>query len=109
MWCDRHRDSWLPDRAPMLTPPISIDPPVGVSRPPSRLSSVVLPDPDGPISARKSPCGISIVTPLSTSMRSVPRVYDFWTPLILTSALMRLSLFDRDQHAFGQFRRRRDH
>ena len=31
-------------------------PPVGLSSPPIRLSSVVLPDPDGPISARKSPC-----------------------------------------------------
>ena len=41
---------------------------------PIRLSSVVLPEPDGPISARKSPCGISRLTPFSTSMRSLPRV-----------------------------------
>ena len=32
-------------------------PSVGRSRPPIRLSSVVLPEPDGPISARNSPCG----------------------------------------------------
>ena len=41
--------------------------------PPSRLSSVVLPEPDGPMSARKSPSGISSVTPCRTSMRSPPR------------------------------------
>ena len=41
----------------MRTPPTSTDPPVGVSRPPIRFSSVVLPEPDGPISARKSPGG----------------------------------------------------
>src|SRR5688572_32449641 len=94
----------------MLVPPISMVPDVGASSPPSRLSSVVFPEPDGPISARKSPCGISIVTPLSTSMRSVPRVYDLWTPLILTSALMQFSwLLHGDQHAFGKVFRRRDH
>ena len=63
-------------------------PPVGWSSPPIRLSSVVLPEPDGPISARKSPCGMSSVTPFSTSMRSLPRVKYLWTPLILTSALI---------------------
>ena len=39
-------------------------PPDGASSPPIRLSSVVLPEPDGPISARKSPCGMSRLTPL---------------------------------------------
>ena len=50
-----------------------IDPSLGVSRPPSRLSSVVLPEPDGPISARKSPVGMSRLTPWRTSIRSPPR------------------------------------
>ena len=54
-------------------------PPVGVSSPPIRLSSVVLPEPDGPISARKSPCGMSRLTPCSTSMRSLPRWKTLWT------------------------------
>ena len=67
----------------MLVPPTSIDPPDGLSSPPIRLSSVVLPEPDGPISARKSPCGMSRFTPFSTSMRSLPRVKYLWTPLIL--------------------------
>src|SRR5688500_2766453 len=93
----------------MLVPPISIDPELGKSSPPSRLSSVVLPEPDGPISARKSPCGMSSVTPLSTSMRSLPRVNDLWTLLILTSALMSSLSLNRDQHAFAQFGRRGNH
>ena len=67
----------------MLVPATSIEPLDGVSRPPIRLSSVVLPEPDGPISARKSPCGISRLTPFSTSMRSLPRVKYLWTPLTL--------------------------
>ena len=48
-------------------------PRVGRSRPPSRFSSVDLPDPDGPISARKSPRGMSRFRPCSTSIRSPPR------------------------------------
>src|SRR5262249_39279094 len=40
---------------------------------------VVLPDPDGPMSARKSPRGISRLTPCSTSIRSPPRWYTLWT------------------------------
>ena len=76
--------SWLPDILSMRSPATSIDPSDGVSRPPIRLSSVVLPDPDGPINARKSPCGISRVTPCSTSMRSLPRKYTLWRSWILT-------------------------
>ena len=41
----------------------------GVSSPPIRLSRVVLPEPDGPISATKSPCGMSRSTPCRTSIR----------------------------------------
>ncbi len=58
--CDRRRPRSIPS--------------VGVSSPPIRLSSVVLPEPDGPISARKSPDGMSSVTPWSTSMRSLAAV-----------------------------------
>ena len=39
----------------MRSPPTVMLPSVGESRPPIRLSSVVLPEPDGPMSARKSP------------------------------------------------------
>ena len=57
--CDRRRPGPMPSD--------------GVSRPPIRFSSVVLPDPDGPIRARKSPSGMSRVTPCRTSIRSLPR------------------------------------
>ena len=50
----------LPDT---LAPPTSMLPDEGRSSPPIRLRSVVLPDPDGPMRARKSPCGISRFTP----------------------------------------------
>ena len=67
-------------------------PPDGESSPPIRLSSVVLPEPDGPISATNSPCGIWRLTPFSTSIRSLPRVKYLWTPLTCTSALMNAML-----------------
>ena len=46
------RESSPPDILSIRSPATAIDPSVGVSSPPSRFSSVVLPDPDGPISAR---------------------------------------------------------
>src|SRR5262245_15336684 len=78
MFCARHFDSWLPLNELTGTPLTLMAPPVGVSSPPIRLRSVVLPEPDGPISARKSPFGISRLTPLRTSMRSLPRVKCLW-------------------------------
>src|SRR5262245_1905899 len=50
-------------------------PSVGVSSPPIRLRSVVLPDPEGPISATKSPSGMSRSMPCNASTRSRPRRY----------------------------------
>ena len=64
----------LPPEAPsMRSPATSTVPSEGWSRPPIRLRSVVLPEPEGPISARKSPFGTSRLSPSSTSMRSEPR------------------------------------
>ena len=68
----------------MRCPPMTIWPPVGVSSPPMRLSKVVLPEPEGPIRARKSPSGMSRSTPCRTSIRSLPRRYVFVTPRIST-------------------------
>ena len=55
----RQRDRAPPLSPPMETPPTSMSPCVGASMPPSMLSSVVLPEPDGPMRARKSPWGMS--------------------------------------------------
>ena len=52
-------DSRPPPSSLIRTPPTSTAPPVGESRPPIKLSKVVLPEPEGPISARKSPFGMS--------------------------------------------------
>ena len=50
---------------------------VGRSRPPIRLSSVDLPEPDGPISARNSPSFTSRLRPESTWISSEPRRKSF--------------------------------
>src|SRR5215467_13773654 len=108
MFCERQRDSRPPPRSLIRSPPTSTVPPVGESRPPIRLSSVVLPEPEGPISARKSPDGMVTSTPLSTSMRSLPRVKYLRTSAIRTSAslisLLRSSLatLHRDLFTTGQ-------
>ena len=44
----------------MRSPPTVMLPPVGESSPPIRFSSVVLPEPDGPISAMKSPFDVEV-------------------------------------------------
>src|SRR5262245_37005617 len=88
MWADRHCESRLPPRSVMAVPSTSIVPRVGVSSPPSKFSSVVLPDPDGPMSARKSPLVISRLPAPSTSMRSPPRVKYLWTSWMRTSGVV---------------------
>jgi putative ABC transport system ATP-binding protein len=55
MFCERHRDNAAPLMRLMSMPPTSIDPSLAVSSPPIKLRSVVLPEPDGPISATNSP------------------------------------------------------
>ena len=82
--CDRRRRRSIPS--------------VGVSRPPIRLSSVVLPEPDGPISARKSPVGMSRLTPCSTSMRSLPRLIDL-VQIANLDQRVHSTLLDRDSVA----------
>src|SRR5262245_53082296 len=49
-----------------------------------RLSSVVLPEPLGPISATNSPRGTSSERSLSTSSRSLPRLKYLWMPVTRT-------------------------
>src|ERR1051325_1267826 len=64
-------------------------PPVGRSMPAMRLRSVVFPEPDGPMSARKSPRGTSNVMPFSTGTSKASLRYTFRTLLICTSASTR--------------------
>src|SRR5262245_44619405 len=63
-------------------------PSVGVSSPPIKLRSVVLPDPDGPISATKSPSGMSRSMPCNASIRSRPRRYTLVRPRICTRGVI---------------------
>src|SRR5690606_16925369 len=92
---DRQRDNWLLDIDESSAPPTVTVPPVGLSRPPRRFNRVVLPEPDGPISARKSPLGIRRSSSCSTSTRSLPFRYTRLTPFnsASTSIFAPLSLF----------------
>jgi hypothetical protein len=59
---------------------------VGVSIPAIRFRSVVFPEPEGPISATKSPSAIERETLFNTGTLNLSRVYDFETLEILIAA-----------------------
>ena len=69
----RHAASAVSVKCEISLPPTITLPLVGRSMPAIRLSSVVLPEPEGPMSARKSPDGTPSETPLSTGTSNVSR------------------------------------
>jgi len=73
-FCARQLVSWPSLILSMRLSSNSIVPLVGRSVPPSRLSRVVLPEPDGPISARNSPCSMRIDNLSKIEIFSLPRV-----------------------------------
>src|SRR5207249_7242359 len=86
----------------------TIVPAVGVSRPPMRFSSVVLPKPDGTMRATKSPRGMSRSMPCRTSIVSPPRRYVLVSLRISTRTFTRLLIGDAYRGAVLERRRRRD-
>jgi hypothetical protein len=74
MVCRRSRVSWRSDMVSVALPAMRTRPFVGVSTQPMRLSSVVLPLPEGPAMARNSPSSTSSETPRSAGTTKVPRV-----------------------------------
>ena len=72
MLAARQRARSPSDSRSMRRPAISISPASGRSMPPSRLSSVVLPDPEGPMTAAKSPGGIARLSPSKMLIGSLP-------------------------------------
>src|SRR5690242_18549841 len=56
----------------MDSPPTNTSPEVGVSRPPRRCSSVLLPEPEAPTMATRSPAATARLTPFNTSTRYSP-------------------------------------
>src|SRR5690606_9434316 len=74
-------------------PPTVTVPPVGLSRPPRRFNRVVLPEPEGPISARKSRRGISRSSSCNTSKRSFPFRYTRLPPFNSASTSIFAPLF----------------
>src|SRR5579862_6185316 len=69
----RPRSAWFSDCNGR--PSTSTDPPVGASRPPRRCRSVLLPDPDAPTMATRSPGATSRSTPMSTGTCNGPLRY----------------------------------
>ena len=74
---DLHLASSVSVSTPILVPAIITSPCVGRSIPAMIFRSVVLPEPDGPINATKSPCSISIETSFKTVISCLSRLYVF--------------------------------
>ncbi len=70
----RHLASAPSDSWPTSVPATITLPDVGRSMPAIRFSSVVLPEPDGPMSATNSPSGTSRLNPSSTTMSWLSRL-----------------------------------
>src|SRR5262249_15456901 len=79
-WRARHAVSLAPDIRVISSPATVTLPSEGTSRPPSKLSKVVLPEPLGPMNATKSPASTSRLSPCSTWISSPPRRYVFPRP-----------------------------
>ena len=69
----RHAPGRVSERVEMSTPPMMTVPLSALSMPAMRFSSVLLPEPDGPMSARNSPSQISKVMLSSTGTVWDPR------------------------------------
>src|SRR5947208_1733291 len=85
-WRVRQRASSASLMPEMQSSPTKISPPLGRSSPAIRLRSVVLPEPDGPISARNSPSGTSRLSPKRTLICSLPRRKNLCTSRTVTMA-----------------------
>jgi hypothetical protein len=75
MYATVSRRSRIRSRSPiaiMSCPATEMEPPSGVSRPPTMLSSVVFPDPDRPTSATSFPSPTLKVTPRSAAVAVDP-------------------------------------
>src|SRR2546428_677565 len=59
----------------LVAPATVMLPALGTAGPPSRFRSVVLPEPLGPMKARKSPLSTSRFSPCRTWISSLPRTY----------------------------------
>ena len=80
-WRARQAVSFARLRRLISSPATVMLPAVGTSSPPIRLSSVVLPEPLGPMKATNSPLSTLRFTPWRTCSSSLPRRYVFDTSL----------------------------
>src|SRR6266508_513491 len=84
---DRQRASAEPLNWAMFVPSTFSSPDVGWSTPPIRFSSVVFPEPEGPMSATKAPSGTDTVRPSRTRTSSASRRYTLTTLRTSTDAM----------------------
>src|SRR5216684_3755180 len=96
----RQDASWASFMRETHCPPIQTSPRSGLSRPAMRLSSVVLPDPDGPMMPRNSPSATSRLRLRKTVISSPPRAKDLTTfrTCRIGSAAIRASEITTDEH-----------
>src|SRR5215212_6712788 len=81
----------LSDMAEMDSPPMRTSPSSNSSRPERQFRSVVLPHPEGPMTATISPREMARSTPLNARTRTPPAAYAFSTPRASTIAVPALS------------------
>src|SRR6187397_2140978 len=106
MWRARHAASARSERLLISVSPMRTVPRDGRSMPASRFSSVDLPDPEGPISPRKSPASTVIETRSRTGISIASRLYDLVTSRSSISAIDSLGSFHANEHAIGEPGRR---
>src|SRR5215472_7526063 len=82
-WRARHSVSLPRDMCVISSRATVMLPAEGTAKPPRRLSSVVLPEPLGPMKATNSPCSTSRFSPCRTWISSPPRWYLLSSPLTL--------------------------
>src|SRR5215211_6639340 len=90
----------LSDMPEMYSPPIRTSPESNSSRPERQLRSVVLPHPEGPITATISPRGMERSTPRRARTRTPPAAYSFSTPRASTIGVSAPSLYSTFSLAF---------
>src|SRR6516165_7846884 len=97
----RQEASWASFMRETHCPPIQTSPRSGLSRPAMRLSSVVLPEPDGPMMPRNSPSATSRLRLRKTVISSPPRAKDLTTfrTCMIGSAAIRASEITTDEHS----------
>src|SRR5918994_2944153 len=105
--CERHTANSVSLNSVISVSPIKILPEVGLSMPAIRFNRVVLPEPDGPMKARKSPSAILSEILRRTGISRLSRWYDLNKSTTSMSADSMRAL-QKLRSLYGNFRARFD-